>query len=106
MKEKYPIIANAPHFSIALIEESVEFLKSGTVPYEFRTTVVREFHKEKDFEEIGKWLIGASQYFLQSYKESDQVISPGFHSYTKEELEHFCSLLSKYIKKIEIRGVD
>lgn len=105
-KEKYPIIANAPHFSITPIEESVEFLKNGSIPYEFRTTVVREFHKEEDFIEIGKWLDGASRYFLQGYKDSERVISPGFHSYTKEELEHFCYLLSKYVKNIEIRGVD
>ena len=39
--------------------QSVEYLISGAVPYEFRTTVVREFHKRDDFEEIGRWLRGA-----------------------------------------------
>lgn len=104
--DKYNMIANVPEFSIEPIRESVEFLKNGPIPCEFRTTVIKEFHKEEDFSAIGKWLEGAEQYFLQSYKESEQVISPGFHAYAKEELKHFCSILSKNIKKIGIRGVD
>lgn len=104
--EKYNLIANRRNFFIDLISESVSFLKEGLIPYEFRTTVIKEFHKEADFIAIGKWLSGADAYFLQSYKDSERVISPGFHAYTKKELEHFCSILKSNIKKIEIRGIE
>ena len=104
--DKYNMIANVGDFSIAPIEESVTFLKNGSVPYEFRTTVVAEFHHREDFIKIADWLCGASQYFLQSYEDSDQVISAGFHAASVDTLNDFCSILSEKIKKVEIRGVD
>ena len=54
------------------IKQSVEFLKQGEIPYEFRTTVVKELHTGEDILEIGRYLRGASKYFLQSYEESEQ----------------------------------
>ena len=103
---KYNQIANRKDFSIEPILESVAFLKEGRIPYEFRTTVIREFHKEEDFISIGKWLSGADAYILHSYKDSERVISPGFHAYPKDDLKHFCSILKPDIKKIEIRGIE
>lgn len=88
------------------IYESAEFLLKGNLDYEFRTTVIRELHKEKDFIEIGQWLAGAKAYYLQAYKDSDEVLQPGFSSYSLKELEHFRSILHKYIPLVEIRGID
>ena len=34
------------------VEKSVTYLKEGNVPYEFRTTVVKNFHTEEEFEKI------------------------------------------------------
>ncbi len=39
------------------------------IPYEFRTTLVKEFHDEKAIREIGKWLKGADHYYLQNFKK-------------------------------------
>ena len=69
------------------IDESIEFLLSGSIPYEFRTTVVKELHNEEDFVRIGQWLKGARGYYLQAYKDSEEVLQPGFSSYSLEELE-------------------
>ncbi|MEI3003417.1 MAG: hypothetical protein V8T87_02160 [Victivallales bacterium] len=38
------------------VRKSVTYLKQGTVPYEFRTTVVKQFHDAGDFEAIGAWI--------------------------------------------------
>lgn len=45
------------------VRKSVAYLKQGTVPYEFRTTVVRQFHDAGDFEAIGAWIEGAAALF-------------------------------------------
>ena len=74
--------------------------------YEFRTTVVKELHTEKDFREIGQWIRGARAYYLQAYRDSEEVLQPGFSSYTREELEGFRALLLKTIPLVEIRGID
>lgn len=105
-KEKYPLIVNYPSFDLDAILTSVEFLKSGRIPYEFRTTVVKEFHQKEDFSSIGQWLAGSSQYFLQSYKDSDQVISPGFHAPSTEDFLDYVALLTPYIDIVKLRGID
>ena len=71
------------------IFETADFLLHGNLDYEFRTTVVRELHTQKDFEEIAGWLAGAKEYYLQAYKDSDGVLRPGYGSYTFEDFRIF-----------------
>lgn len=103
---RYVQAAGLPGLEILRIEEAIEFLMSGVVDYEFRTTVTRELHQREDFEAIGKWLKGCRRYFLQNYRESGAVISPGFSSYSREQMEQFRELLLKDISQVEIRGMD
>ncbi|MBO5165665.1 MAG: anaerobic ribonucleoside-triphosphate reductase activating protein [Lachnospiraceae bacterium] len=105
-KIKYDKTVGKENLDIVRIEESVELLKGGNIPYEFRTTVVKELHAEADFEEIGEWIQGAGNYFLQSYRDNDNVIQKGFTAYTKGEMEAFVEILKKYIKRVELRGVE
>lgn len=86
--------------------ESAEYLMSGSIPYEFRTTVVKEIHTAEDFEKIGKWLSGAKAYYLQAYQDSPEVIIPGFQSFTLPELMRFRNILLETIPFVEIRGID
>lgn len=104
--ENYGKVAGVNTVPMERIQESIDFLMSGSIPYEFRTTVVRELHSQEDFRSIGKWLSGAEAYYLQAYKNSPEVLKPGFSSYTREELEHFRSLLQNDIPSTEIRGID
>lgn len=88
------------------IDKSVRLLRNSAIPHEFRTTVVRELHREEDFRMIGTWLAGARAYFLQNYQDSEQVLDRRFSSYKKEELEHFRQLLLPDIPSTFLRGVD
>jgi pyruvate formate lyase activating enzyme len=88
------------------IEKSVDIIKSSTIDYEFRTTVVKELHSDRNFVEIGKWIQGARKYFLQSYIDSGNTIQSGFSAYSKPELEHFKTLVEPYVNTVEIRGID
>lgn len=94
------------NINISYIEESVQFLLEGHVPYEFRTTVVKELHDKETFKNIGQWIGGCQAYYLQCYKDSDRVIAPGFHANTKEELEEYRQLLLHSIGNVELRGID
>ncbi len=105
-KEKYNDIACMPVFNLAPIEESVELLKEGRVEYEFRTTIMKECHNASDMESIGKWLKGASAYYLQSYKESEQVINPVFNPHSPETLHSFVDILKPFVPNTFLRGVD
>ncbi len=103
----YGVAAGVPGIDLAPIFASIELLKQSNIPYEFRTTVVKGIHVAEEFEEIGKLLAGASAYFIQSYKESDNILSPGnYSSYTKEELECMAKIVEKYVDKVSLRGVE
>lgn len=105
-RAKYASISHAADDSLESIAASVDYLKEGHVDYEFRTTLCKELHKETDMTAIGLWLMGAKAYYLQPYKESEQVIQPGFHPHDAATLESFVHILSAFIPKVEIRGFD
>ncbi|MBO4847624.1 MAG: anaerobic ribonucleoside-triphosphate reductase activating protein, partial [Clostridia bacterium] len=65
------------------IRESIEFLLSGAVDFEFRTTVVRELHDRTSFENIGRMIEGAPKYFLQPFADRETVLFSGFSAPTE-----------------------
>ena len=106
-KSKYNDVACMNPLDLQSIEESVDILKNCNIDYEFRTTVTRELHKMEDFEEIGQWIEGSKAYYLQPYKESEQVISKIFSTYTASEFDEIVSILNKYnIGNIKVRALD
>lgn len=104
--EKYGMTIGIDGYDLSNVSRSVDYLLSGAVPYEFRTTVVREFHKREDFEAIGQWLKGAQRYYLQGFADSGDLIQPGLHAYTKEIMEQALEIIRKYIPAAELRGLD
>ncbi len=102
--EKYGLTAGLEKFDIAPIKESVEFLRSGAVDCEFRTTVMPELHTPEDIEAIGQWIKGADRYYLQAFKDSGELISGGFTTPTPEFMESLQKIAAKYVNKVEVRG--
>lgn len=88
------------------IRKSISLIMNSGVPYEFRTTVVRELHNTETMKDIATLITGADRYYLQGYEDSERVIMPGFTSYSKEELEEFLPYFGGKIKNVSIRGVD
>ena len=75
-------------FDILGVAESTAFLMEGKVDFEFRTTVVKELHTIEDIENIGKWLEGEEKFFLQTFKDSGDLISCGYSApYFAAQLE-------------------
>ena len=74
--------------------------------YEFRTTIMKECHDAEDMDAIGQWLKGAKAYYLQSYKESEQVINPVFSAHSTETLKSFVDILKNYIPNTNLRGIE
>jgi pyruvate formate lyase activating enzyme len=103
--DKYNETVGITNFDISPIEESVAFLLSGAVPYEFRTTVVKELHKPEDIAAIGRWIAHAERYFLQAFVDSGDVIASGLHAYDKKEMEELRQISLEYIPNTEVRGI-
>lgn len=107
--ERYDETVGLPteRFDISRIFASTELLRSSRIPYEFRTTVIKELHPMECFSQIGEWLAGSSPYFLQQFVTRDCLIcgeSEQFHSYTDAELRKAAALLSAYLPNTHVRG--
>ena len=94
------------HADLDGIRETAGWLLEGHLDYEFRTTVVKELHSEKDFQEISRWLSGATAYYLQAYRTSDGVLMPGFSACSEKEMINYRDILSQTIPVVEIRGME
>ena len=105
-RDNYPSVTGTLRPGLAAVEESVALLKSSGTDHEFRTTVVKELHSDADFEDIALWLAGEARYFLQSFKDSGDLLTAGCSGCTREEMEHFLQIVQKSIPGAAIRGVD
>lgn len=102
-KEKYALTAGVP-VDLAAIEQSVELLKEGRVEYEFRTTVVKEFHTEQDIISMANWLSGTRYWYLQNFTDSGDLIQNGLHSHGEKWLQNAQSLARQTIEGVKVRG--
>ena len=103
---KYAMTVGLERIDPEPIRRSIDLLMQDTTEYEFRTTVVRELHEAQDFEEIGQMIAGASQYYLQKFTDRDTVPYGNLHAHSKESMQMFAEIVSKYVDYVSLRGVD
>ena len=103
---KYAETIGLREFDIGSVNESIGLLLQNRVPYEFRTTVIREFHEARDFEEIGAWIEGAEQYFLQPFADRDTVPDRSLSAPDPDSLRDFRDVAARFVKSAGIRGID
>lgn len=103
-KEKYAKTAGIENLKLQDIEQSVDFLLTGEVNFEFRTTVVKEYHTTEDIRKIGEWIKGAPRYFLQNFVDSGDIIEIGLHPVEKDDLIKMRDEILYFVPNTEIRG--
>ncbi|MBO4495783.1 MAG: anaerobic ribonucleoside-triphosphate reductase activating protein [Clostridiales bacterium] len=104
-QERYGETIGIPDFNVSKINQSVEYLLKGKVGYEFRTTVVEQFHDEASMEKIGKWIHGADRYYLQGFVDRETVPVRGLKACSKEQMEAFLNIVSPCVKESALRGI-
>lgn len=104
---KYEDIISRP-VSRAFLDEirmSKDFIQNSGIPYEFRTTAVKEKHTPEIFDDIGRWLEGAENFYIQNFRNKT-VLSENYKNYggfSEKELVFFKSIMDKYVKNCGIR---
>lgn len=101
----YPPAVGIGGYDISKIEKSVKLLLEGRVDYEFRTTVVREFHSIFDMNALGEFIKGAKRHYLQAFRDSGELIGFGLSGVDKKEMEEMRKILLGYVEKCELRGI-
>ena len=102
--QKYAETSGCENLDLSKIEESIDFLLSGKIDYEFRTTVVREFHTVDDIKKISERISGAEKYFLQCFVDSGNLIGNDLHPVDDDTINCMKKIAENKIKFVEIRG--
>ena len=102
--DRYAETAGIPALDITAVQESVDFLLSGAVDYEFRTTVAAPLHDEDCFRAIGPWLQGAKTYAIQNFRDSGDVLSGGLNPCTPQQIVSFVEIVKPFVQRVVARG--
>ena len=102
--KKYDATSGITKINTENILKSIDLLKQNEIDYEFRTTIINEYHTIQDIYEIIK-LIGDSKYYLQNFKNSSNVLDQNLTSFTEEKLNLWNEILKNYAN-VHIRGIE
>ena len=103
--EKYAETIGLENYDLSEVEKSKDLLLEGKVDYEFRTTVVREFHEVEDIEALAKWIKGAKHLYLQNFEDHGTCIQNGLGEVGLDTLEKMKKAAEPYVNYIELRGI-
>ena len=106
IKEEYVKTIGLNQYDIDDVEKCVAYLKENHVDYEFRTTLVKEFHEDVDFVKMGEWLKGAKHYYLQNFEDKGSCIKEGLHSLSNEKIKEIREIVKPYVEEVAIRGIE
>ena len=105
-RECYAKIIGFDSYDTKKVEQTVEYFLSGNAKYEFRTTLINEFHKLPNIVRIGEWIKGADKYFLQKFKDSENCIKSNLSPVDDKNALNFRYILREYIPNTNLRGYD
>ena len=102
----YANVSGVPNLDISKIKESISIIENSGIDFEFRTTVVKDLHCEQDFYEIKEMLSSDSSYFIQSFKDSGNILTPGLTSCDIDTLNQYLTIIKNKLPNSKLRGVD
>ncbi len=103
-KEKYALTAGCKFVDLEKIKQSIDILKNSGIRYEFRTTLVKEFHDFSDIKGIGELVKGAKKLYLQKFVDREGVIQKGLHHVDEDIALLYKKDLENYVSEVYLRG--
>ena len=86
------------------IKKSISIIMAKAPDYEFRTTLVKEFHERMDYEAFLNLIKGAKKLFLQQFVDREGCIQKGLHEVSIEEANKLRDYLATGILEVTLRG--
>ena len=102
----YAKVSGIPNLDTSKIMKSISIIENSGINYEFRTTVVKELHSRQDFLEISEMLSSSSPYFIQSFKDSGNILTPGLSSCDTETLNQYLAIVKNKLPFSSLRGIE
>jgi len=104
--DKYPLTTAINTINLDKIKQSINYIMNCNIDYEFRTTLVKEFHTEEDIIKIAHMINGSKKYFLQCFVDRGECIKSDLHKIEKEEALKYQDILQDYIQVVKLRGYE
>ena len=104
-RAKYPITAGIDENDLDKIDKSIDLLLQNRIDYEFRTTLVRDFHTKEDIVALSHRLQGAKRWFLQSFKDSGDLIDGSCGGFSEAEMREMLDSARFAAPFAELRGI-
>ena len=88
------------------IRKSIELLKHSNIPYEFRTTLIKEMHSESVLADMKELLQGAKQCYFQVFRPEHTLhsIFATYHPFSEEEMKNIVKQFSFFTAKVGLRA--
>ena len=102
----YAKVSGIPNLDTSKIMKSISIIENSGINYEFRTTVVKELHSRQDFLEISEMLSSSSPYFIQSFKDSGNILTPGLSSCDTDTLNQYLAIVKNKLPFSSLRGIE
>ncbi len=90
---------------VANILESIELIKACGIDHEFRTTVVKDFHTENSIRKLTTLIKNEKNYFLQPYRDSENVMIQGLKGFEAVELQKLLAAARENVPAAQLRGI-
>ena len=103
-RDKYALTAGF-NGDVDKIFQSIEYIMSCGIPYEFRTTVVKELHTVSDIEKLAREISGARAYYLQGFVDSDDLIGQNYTAHTEDIMRQMLAAATPHVKVCQLRGI-
>lgn len=100
----YNKIIGGAYVDIDSIIKSAELIRNSGIEYEFRTTLVEEYHSSINIETIATDLAGAKRMFLQKYESSENCLCTNLTSVPFDTAMKYKAILEKQICDVRLRG--
>ncbi|MBQ4648647.1 MAG: anaerobic ribonucleoside-triphosphate reductase activating protein [Clostridia bacterium] len=92
-------------FDFEVIAKTMEILRAGKVPYEYRTTVVKPLHSLENLEALGKLIAPDEPWFLQQFTDSGDILGEGLLPFSPDEMRTFAEKLKENNPSVSLRGL-
>lgn len=89
-------------FDTSTIRKSISLLMNSHIDYEFRTTLLKEFHPKEEVEALALSIQGAKKYVLQKFRPDvtlDKAFATAASSYSDAEMEFLCEQVRPFVRQ-------
>lgn len=87
------------------IKKSIEYIMNSGIPYEFRSTILKETHPESVLKEMAGMIHGAQRFALQTFRPA-HTLDPkfqSFHGYSEEEMLRLLNIFTPHVTHALVR---